>query len=129
MRKINPNVKYRFVLVTKALAFIMLAFVFYVCVCSIQSSHEALAVLAVLTSALICWLMFRERDAYYFVHFISYGKNGRIYLRFPERVSISEIEKKIASLNDGNSVTVINYMMISRREYELNLPENETLPS
>lgn len=84
---------------------------------------------AIVLSLVVSYLIFRDRDTYYFVSFTCGGQQGRCYLRFHERVSLEEIEKRLTSLNSGHETVVCWYERVSRYEYELNIPAgNGTLP-
>lgn len=98
-------------------------------VMSTATSPWVITMTAVVLSLAVSYLTFRERDTYYFVSFTCNGNQGRCYLRFHERVSLDEIEKKLTSLNSGNQTLVCWYERVSRFEYELNLEDsNGTLP-
>lgn len=98
-------------------------------VMSTATSPWVITMTAILLSLAVSYLTFRERDTYYFVSFTCNGNQGRCYLRFHERVSLDEIEKKLTSLNSGNRTLVCWYERVSRFEYELNLEDsNGTLP-
>lgn len=124
----NVKTRHRLGLLIRMLVFVALSGILSL-VMSTATSPWVITMTAILLSLAVSYLTFRERDTYYFVSFTCNGDQGRCYLRFHERVSLDEIEKKLTSLNSGNRTLVCWYERVSRFEYELNLEDsNGTLP-
>lgn len=124
----NVKTRHRLGLLIRMLVFVALSGILSL-VMSTATSPWVITMTAILLSLAVSYLTFRERDTYYFVSFTCNGNQGRCYLRFHERVSLDEIEKKLTSLNSGNRTLVCWYERVSRFEYELNLEDsNGTLP-
>lgn len=124
----NVKTRHRLGLLIRMLVFVVLSGILSL-VMSTATSPWVITMTAILLSLAVSYLTFRERDTYYFVSFTCNGNQGRCYLRFHERVSLDEIEKKLTSLNSGNRTLVCWYERVSRFEYELNLEDsNGTLP-
>lgn len=125
----NVKTKHRLSLLIRMLVFVALSGILSL-VMSTATSPWVITMTAIALSLAVSYLAFRERDTFYFVSFTCNGSQGRCYLRFHERVSLDEIEKKLTSLNSGNQTVVCWYERVSRYEYELNISsENGTLPS
>lgn len=76
---------------------------------------------SVVVSFLILYVFYWERGTYYFVSFVAGGVQGRVFLKFDERVSLDVIENTISGLYSGERVLVTGYKTVSRYEYELNI--------
>ncbi len=124
----NVKTRHRLSLLIRMLVFVALSGILSL-VMSTATSPWVITMTAIALSLAVSYLTFRERDTFYFVSFTCNGNQGRCYLRFHERVSLDEIEKKLTSLNSGNQTIVCWYERVSRFEYELNLEDsNGTLP-
>lgn len=119
----NVKTRHRLGLLIRMLVFVALSGILSL-VMSTATSPWVITMTAILLSLAVSYLTFRERDTYYFVSFTCNGNQGRCYLRFHERVSLDEIEKKLTSLNSGNRTLVCWYERVSRFEYELNLEDS-----
>lgn len=124
----NVKIRHGLGLFIRMLVFVALSGVLSL-VMTTATSPWVITMTAIVLSLVVSYLIFRDRDTYYFVSFTCNGNQGRCYLRFHERVSLEEIEKRLTSLNSGHETVVCWYERVSRYEYELNIPAvNGTLP-
>lgn len=124
----NVKIRHGLGLFIRMLVFVALSGVLSL-VMTTAVSPWVITMTAIVLSLVVSYLIFRDRDTYYFVSFTCNGNQGRCYLRFHERVSLEEIEKRLTSLNSGHETVVCWYERVSRYEYELNIPAvNGTLP-
>nr|DAJ13107.1 MAG TPA: Protein of unknown function (DUF4229) [Siphoviridae sp. ctYIp7] len=127
--EMNVKTRHRLSLLIRMLVFVALSGILSL-VMSTATSPWVIIMTAIVLSLAVSYLTFRERDTFYFVSFMCNGNQGRCYLRFPERVSLLEIEKRLTSLNSGHQTVVCWYERVSRYEYELNVfAENGSSPS
>lgn len=124
----NVKIRHGLGLFIRMLVFVALSGVLSLAMTT-ATSPWVITMTAIVLSLVVSYLIFRDRDTYYFVSFTCGGQQGRCYLRFHERVSLEEIEKRLTSLNSGHETVVCWYERVSRYEYELNIPAgNGTLP-
>lgn len=124
----NVKIRHGLGLFIRMLVFVALSGVLSL-VMTTATSPWVITMTAIVLSLVVSYLIFRDRDTYYFVSFTCGGQQGRCYLRFHERVSLEEIEKRLTSLNSGHETVVCWYERVSRYEYELNISAgNGTLP-
>lgn len=91
--------------------------------CAVELSGPwTVAAVSSMAGVVIAYLSFQENRArFYFVTFVRNGAYGRVYLRFPDRVPVSVMEKAISDADGNGPVTVVSYRRITRYEYELNI--------
>lgn len=116
----NATVRHRIRIAVKV-SVTVLASALIVCAVELSGPWTVAAVSSV-AGIVVAYLAFQEnRTRFYFVTFVRNGTYGRVYLRFPDRVPVSVMEKAISDADGNGPVTVVSYKRIKRYEYELNI--------